>query len=472
MSDLNTQSGNNTDLSEFKKLQKRLNHDGIRQQFRTKVVGGLNEEDVTNYILTLEEKLKKLELDNKKATDEIFSLRSKINIELDSKDNLITNIDELKQDLNSYMNECSQKEAVIVSLREKYNLENSLMKSEIHQIAESKNKLEKELNESLLEIDEKRAKLSDIELTYEELNQKNSKLTEERNELLRQINISRDEIDYINENAIKFKNENQQLIKKMALLETDNDSLTARITEMSENSKLVLVLNEEKIKMEQEIKAYEELLNQSIVKYDQLKENADRYEYENINLNKRIVEIEEEILAKDHKTSEINRVSMDLRYQLEIEKSRNKKIDMDLAIFKQKISSLQDTVNSTLAELDEQKKKAQNAEVELNLEKSKVVSYKINGFKDEFADMYEKIANLEFEAKQYLQSSTILQQQLTIQKNRADKAEYDLGTFMDMLSEIKEKFYNEQINLDEEFAQLFAKKISIPDKDKLIVSFD
>lgn len=472
MSELNTQSGNNADLSEFKKLQKRLNHDGIRQQFRTKVVGGLNEEDVTNYILTLEEKLKKLELDNKKATDEIFSLRSKINMELDSKDSLLTNLDELKQDLNTYMSECSQKETAIVSLKEKYNLENSLMKSEIHQLAESKNKLEKELNESLIEVDEIKTKLSDIELTYEELNQKNSQLTEERNELLKQLSISRDEIDYINENTIKFKNENQQLTERVAVLETDNDSLTSRISEMSEDSKLVSVLNEEKIKMEQEIKAYEELLNQSIVKYDQLKENADRYEHENINLNKRIAEIEEEISAKDHKISEINRVSMDLRYQLEIEKSRNKKIDMDLAIFKQKISSLQDTVNSNLAELDEQKKKAQNAEIELNLEKSKVVSYKINGFRDEFADMYEKIANLEFEAKQYVESSTILQQQLTIQKNRADKAEYDLGTFMDMLSDIKEKFYNEQINLDEEFAQLFAKKISIPDKDKLIVNFD
>ncbi|WP_313342901.1 hypothetical protein [Sedimentibacter sp.] len=472
MSDPNTLSGNNADLSEFKKLQKRLNHEGIRQQFRTKVVGGLNEEDVTNYILTLEEKLKKLELDNKKATDEIFSLRSKINIELDSKDSLLTNFDELKFDLNTYKSECIRKETAIVSLREKYNLESSLMKSEIHQMTESKKELEKALNESLLKIDEINKKLSDFELTYEELNKKNSQLTEERNELASQLSISRDEIDNINENATKFKNENQQLIKRVAVLETDNDSLTVRISEMSEDSKLVSALNEEKIKMEEEIKAYEELLNQSIFKYDQLKENADRYEYENINLKERIVEIEEAVSAKDHKISEADRISMDLRHQLEIEKSRNEKIDMDLAIFKQKISSLQDTVNSNLAELDEQKKKAQNAEIELNLEKSKLVSYKINGFRDEFGGMCEKIANLEFETKQYLESSTMLQQQLTIQKNRADKAEYDLGTFMDMLSEIKEKFYNEHINLDEEFAQLFAKRISLPDKEKLIVSFD
>ncbi|MGD9567376.1 MAG: hypothetical protein AB7V48_03470 [Sedimentibacter sp.] len=472
MSDLNTLAGNTADLSEFKKLQKRLNHEGIRQQFRTKVVGGLNEEDVTNYILTLEEKLKKLELDNKKATDEIFSLRSKINMELESKDSLLTNLDELKQDLNTYMDECNQKEEAIVSLKEKYSLENVLMKNEIHQMTESKKELEKTLNESLLEVDELKTKLYDIELTYEELNQKSSKLAEERKELVSQLSISRDEIDHINENVIKFENENQQFITRITVLETENCSLTARVAEMSKDSILVSLLNEEKIKLVEEIKAYDDLLNQSIIKYDQLKEYSDKYENENINLKEKMVEIEENLLIKDNKIIEINRTFMDLKHQFEMEKSCNEKLNRDLVIFKQKLNSLQDTINSNLAELDEQKKKAKNAEIELNLEKAKVVSYKINGFRDEFADMYEKIANLEFEAKQYLEASTMLQQQLTIQKNRADKAEYDLGTFMDMLSEVKEKFYNEHINLDEEFAQLFAKRISLPENNKLIVKFD
>lgn len=472
MTELNTLSSNTADLSEFKKLQKRLNHEGVRQQFRTKVVGGLNEEDVTNYILALEEKLKKLELDNKKATDEIFSLRSKINLELESKDSLLTNLDELKLDLNTYMVECNQKEEDIASLREKYNLENSLMKSEIHQMTESKKELEKALNESLLEVDEIKTKLSDFELSNVELYHKNNKLTEEREEIVRQLSISREEIDYINENAMKFENENQQLIMRVTELETDNNSLNARVSEMLEESMLISVLSEEKIKMAEEIKAYDELLNQSIEKYDQLKKYADNYENENIILKEKIVEIEEKVSTKDIKISEINRTFMDLKHQFEIEKSCNEKLNKDLVIFKQKLTSLQDTINLNLAELEEQKKKAQNVEIELNLEKSKVVSYKINGFREEFADMYEKIANLEFEARQYLESSTILQQQLTIQKNRADKAEYDLGTFMDMLSEVKEKFYNEQINLDEEFEQIFAKRISLPENNKLIVNFD
>ncbi len=472
MSDLNTLSGNNADLSEFKKLQKRLNYEGIRQQFRTKVVGGLNEEDVTNYILTLEEKLKKLELDNKKATDEIFTLKSKLHAELESKDSLLTNLDELKKDLNTYIVQCSQKEAAIESLREKNNLENVLMKSEIHQMSESKKELEKKLNESFVEIDEIKTKLTDLEHINEELKQINSRATEEKEELEKQLNNSCNDINYISDNIVKFENENQQLKNRVTELENNNNSLIARLSQLTEESKQVSLLNEEKIKITEEIKAYEELLNQSIVKYDQLKEYTDRYENENINLRERLVEIENSVLAKDHKISEINGVCMNLKHQLEIEKSCSEKTNMDLVIFKQKIISLQDTINLNLEELDEQKKKAQKAEIELNLEKAKVVSYKINGFRDEFADIYEKIANLEFEAKQYLESSTLLQQQLTIQKNRADKAEYDLGAYMDMLSGVKEKFYNEKINLDEEFEKIFAKRINQPENNKLTINFD
>ena len=48
-----------TDMAELKKLQQRLNHESIKYQFRTKLVGGLHEEDVTRYIEDLENKLKK-----------------------------------------------------------------------------------------------------------------------------------------------------------------------------------------------------------------------------------------------------------------------------------------------------------------------------------------------------------------------------------------------------------------------------
>ena len=60
MSDLSTVIGVETDMNEFKKLQQRLNHEAIRHQFKKKVVGGLDEEDVTKYIEDLEGKIKEL----------------------------------------------------------------------------------------------------------------------------------------------------------------------------------------------------------------------------------------------------------------------------------------------------------------------------------------------------------------------------------------------------------------------------
>ena len=44
-------------MIELKKLQQRLNHESL-VQFRTKLVGGLHEEDVTKYTEDLENKLK------------------------------------------------------------------------------------------------------------------------------------------------------------------------------------------------------------------------------------------------------------------------------------------------------------------------------------------------------------------------------------------------------------------------------
>ena len=90
MSDVNTATHNEelmeADMNELKKLQQRLNHESIRYQFRTKLVGGLHEEDVTKYIEDLENKLKKIEQDNKKTSDDLNSLKTKLKKELEEKE--------------------------------------------------------------------------------------------------------------------------------------------------------------------------------------------------------------------------------------------------------------------------------------------------------------------------------------------------------------------------------------------------
>lgn len=480
MSDMETLNNNEANMEEFRKLQKRLNHESIRHQFRTKLVGGLNEEDVTQYIEALEEKFKNLELENKKATDEVYALRIKLNSELEEKDSLLNNLEDLKQDLNSYMSECTLKDTAISSIKEKGSVENVLLKSEIQQLTEQKQNLSESLNASYIEIDRVKEQLTGIEnenfnvksmLSSSE--EKNSQLELEKTSLVQEINrFEQESIKLQNENTVllKAKEEMQYKLNSMnneladlrnasSRLEQENIALTAKIAELTEENMKIEVLQNEINSKTEEHRAAVALLNQSTLECDTLKKNIELMEVESSYAIEKAAELENTLSSKELQISEINRVCMDLKHQNEIDKATSEKLNMDLVLFKQKMASLQETISANLEELEEQKKKTENVELELNMERAKLLSYKINGFKEEFNDIYKKMETLEYEANHYLKSSTILQQQLAKEQNRADKAESDLESFMKMLTGMKDKFNSERNNLGEEFAQLVERQI-------------
>ena len=201
MSDVNTATHNEelmeADMNELKKLQQRLNHESIRYQFRTKLVGGLHEEDVTKYIEDLENKLKKLEQDNKKTSDEVYSLKTKLNTELECKDGLQIELDEEKQNLITAIVEFKQKQMDYKSMNEKYNTENIQLKNEIQQIA---GKL-KELEKLSTETKHKKDYTVDLQDENNALKTRISEMTEE--------NMQYNEIN----------NENKQLAEKLEAIE-------------------------------------------------------------------------------------------------------------------------------------------------------------------------------------------------------------------------------------------------------------
>lgn len=569
MSDLNTTPSAETDMKEFKKLQQRLNHEAIRHQFKKKVVGGLDEEDVTKYIEDLEGKFKKLEQECKKATDETYALRIKLNKELEEKDSLLTNIDELKSDLNDYMVKYAQKDMAINILNEKFTADSQALNNEIKQIQEEKNQLSHKLDESRSELEQIREyaikfenennilknridllekentqigllrndnarleeeqreltrQINDYSIEIEQLKDhvtkyinenvamkskltemeiENLQLSEQRNDLIKQINDSRATIEELMDKSTRLENENismksiieslekdneqipllkEQIIKSeeelralnelliesdeemqhmkeyMAVFENEESTLKAKIAELEEENLQIAELKESNVQMVEEIKAFEELLSQSSMEFEQLKEQTANIEIENKELAAKISELENVASSKDYKINEINRVCQDLKQQLEIEKSCSDKLNMDLVIFKQKIKSLEETINEKLAELEEQKLEKERIEQELSMEKSKLLSYKVNGFKEELSELYKKIENLQEEANQSLKSSSFLYQQLTIQQNRADKAESDLAAFMQILAGAKDKFYSERNPLGDQFKQLVETK--------------
>lgn len=400
-----------TDMIELKKLQQRLNHESIRYQFRTKLVGGLHEEDVTKYIEDLENKLKKIEQDNKKASDEVYSLKTKLNTELEHKHKMQVELDEAKQNLITAIIEFKQKQMDYKSINEKYNTENIQLKNEIQQISVRLKELEK---------------LS-TETNYDK--------------------------------------------EYLADLEIENNSLKAKIAEMTEEFMQYNEIKNENKLMAEEIMAYEELLNQTSIEFDQIEINAYKLKNENILLNERITELEKGILEKDYKINEINDVCEKLKEQLRMEKSCNEKLNSDSVILRQKISSLQQTINEKLKELEEQKRISEDAVLQLNMEKAEAFNYKINGFKEEFSSIYEKMESLEYEAKQSAKLNGILKQQLSVQHSRAEKAEEDLAKIMKLLSEVEDKFYNKRDILGDEFIQLIEKQISKqPEKNGKIIN--
>ena len=405
MSDINKTPADNEayiedDMSELKKLQQRLNHESIRYQFRTKLVGGLHEEDVTKYIEDLEKKLKKLEQDNKKSSDEVYSLKTKLNTELEAKNSLQFELDGAKQDLITTIVEYKQKQMDYKSMNEKHNTENLQLKNEIQQIE---------------------SKLKELE---------------------------------------KLSSENKHEKECSEDLQNKNNALKTRISELSDEIIHIDILKNKNKQMTEEIKAYEELLNQTSMEYDQMVINSNKLKNENTLLNEKISELDKSIYEKDYKINEINDACEELKEQLAIEKSCSEKLNMDSVILKQKISSLQQTIKEKLKELDEQKRISDEAVLELNMEKAEAFNYKINGFKQEFISIYEKVENLEQEAKHSSKLNSILKQQLSVQQNRAEKAEEDLTKLIKLLSEVEDKFYSKRDILGDEFIQLIEKQIS------------
>jgi len=105
------------------------------------------------------------------------------------------------------------------------------------------------------------------------------------------------------------------------------------------------------------------------------------------------------------------------------------------------------------------------------MEKAEAFNYKINGFKEEFSSIYEKMEKLEYEAKQSAKLNGILKQQLSAQHSRAEKAEEDLAKIVRLLSEVGDKFYNKRDILGDEFIQLIEKQISRqPEKNGKIIN--
>ncbi|HAQ06511.1 MAG TPA: hypothetical protein DCR24_02915 [Bacillus bacterium] len=101
--------------------------------------------------------------------------------------------------------------------------------------------------------------------------------------------------------------------------------------------------------------------------------------------------------------------------------------------------------------IEEQKKIRAKAEEEMKLEKARVSSCKINGFKDEVFNIYQQLEAL---TEDQVKINKELQEQLEIEQKRANKAERSLAEMAKWVSELKDKLYSEQNLFENQFKQM------------------
>lgn len=189
----------------------------------------------------------------------------------------------------------------------------------------------------------------------------------------------------------------------------------------------------------------------SQIESEKIKENAAWTEQQKHALNDKINEIEKEILLVNKQNEESKAVCRKLEQQLEFEKSRDDKQNIEVEKLNRKIAELEETISVNMLEIEAQRRTCDNLEQELQEEKGRILSSKISGFKDEIINLYQQLEKLT-EDQEIVNAE--LQQQLESEQLRADRAETRLAEMNKWASEIKDKLYMEQNLFESQFNQV------------------
>lgn len=410
MSTVDTLTGDGMD--DLKELQQRLNYESIKHQFRPKLIGGLNEDDVSQYIEYIEDKFHKLEQENKKYMDLNYNLKKQLEAQIEENMSLKENMDDANQRINIYIAESKNKDTLVKSMNDNFSLEKEAFQNEILKMKEGREELESMLSEARITI----AESEDCKIRLEENN------------------------DRLKSRIVSLEKENEKievLMEDISILTEEKAELEKMLSEVSFKIDQVNEYETRQKELESKLKDLEPELKQS-------KEYTATLEESNKAMTAKLAELENKTKSMEDSNAQIDKLCQELKSQLEAEKSKNEKQIMYLEMSKQKITSLEATVKESMTELEEQRKVTDRAEQELQLEKAKASSNKINGFKEELESIYRKIEILEDEAAQHVQNINELQQQLSLEQIRANKAENNLSAYSKLVSDFKDKFEKEQ----------------------------
>lgn len=213
----------------------------------------------------------------------------------------------------------------------------------------------------------------------------------------------------------------------------------------------ISMLENEILRMTEEKSNLMTTLSDAELEYQQLKGYVSEIEKQSNDDKIRINELENAPSAMMMDQEALDRMNDDFQVKIETEKSANKMLELSLISANEKMETLEANIAQILMRVEEQKELTAKAEQDLKLEKALVSSYKINGFKNEFANLYQQ---LDYLSDEQVRTNSELQEKLELEKTRAAKAEQKMAELMCCVKALNEKLCNEQYLYNEQFSQM------------------
>ena len=383
-------------------LQNSSNQDSINLNFRSKLIGGLNEEDVKKYISAIEDKYQQTE----QEMNELISSRNVLQEELaickttimEEKRSLLESLEMAQNDLAAYVDECKNKDLALQALSDEKNTKIAQLQIEIKQTAKKQTELEKRLSVSNQEFEQIMESASGIE---QENNSLKSKIADLEKEILSNNNTQDAEINKIVrelEAQIEFEKAHNE---KISLdLERAQNDLAIHVDECNKKELALQTLSNEK--------------------------------------NLEIAQLHNQIKQMAEKQTELEKY-------LSVSGLESEQIMERTAGFEQENNILKSKIADSEKELEIQRKISEKAEQELKLEKARASNYKINGFKDEIVNIYQQLEQLTTEQ---VNINNELQQQLELEQLRVNKMEDLTEEQVIIIKELQQQFEAEQLRVN------------------------
>lgn len=294
----------------------------------------------------------------------------------------------------------------------------------------------------------------DVKKYIDSIEDKYQKIVKEMNEKMNVITSARNKLQgeyqiYVNKTVEEKKILQASLDKAQKNLANHN-SKTAEL--QAEIDKIVGEKKELERLLTQSSQEIEELKKSasSSQEFETLKKSAAGFKQENNDLKAKIAGLEKQISSKDANDVKNNKLMEELEQQIEIEKERSGKLSKDFESSQQKNIDLEKVIAENKIELERLQQASGSDEQEYKLEKARVLSSNITGFKDEIKNIHLRLESL---TEEQAKINVELQEQLETENLRAKKAENGLTELIKSISELKDKLDSEQNQFKTQFKQ-------------------